>query len=85
MVILGWPTVSDGRQDYALWVKPSHAFSLPHLASTTIRFCSSRPVDASPNKIKEALEALGEPHRVYATPQGRENDEIQALTKIIVD
>ena len=45
----------------------------------------ARTVGASPSEIKEALEALAEPHRIYATPQERENDEIQVLTKVFVD
>ena len=45
----------------------------------------ARTVGASSSEIKEALEALAEPHRIYATPQERENDEIQVLTKVFVD
>jgi len=45
----------------------------------------ARIVGASSNEIKEALEALAEPHIIYATPQERENEEIQALTKVFVD
>lgn len=45
----------------------------------------TRTVGASPTEIKEALEALAEPHRIYATPRERENDEIRALTKVFVD
>ncbi len=45
----------------------------------------ARTVGASPSEIKEALEALAEPHRIYATQQERENDEIQAITKVFVD
>jgi len=45
----------------------------------------ARIVGASSNEIKEALAALAEPHIIYATPQERENEEIQALTKVFVD
>ena len=45
----------------------------------------ARTVGASSSEIKEALEALAEPHRIYATLQERENDEIQVLTRVFVD
>ena len=45
----------------------------------------ARTVGASPEEIAEALAAMAEPHRIHATPQERENDEIQALTKVFVD
>ena len=45
----------------------------------------ARIVGASSSEIKEALEALAKPHIIYATPQERENEEIQALAKVFVD
>ena len=45
----------------------------------------ARTVGASPEEIAEALASMAEPHRIHATPQERENDEIQALTKVFVD
>ena len=45
----------------------------------------ARTVGASPSEIKEALGPLAEPHRIFATQQEREGDEIQELTKVFVD
>lgn len=44
-----------------------------------------RTVGASPDEVKMVLQAFAEPHRIFATPQERDNDEIQAYTTLFVD
>jgi len=43
----------------------------------------ARPVGASSTEIKEALEALAEPHRIYATPEYEDNYGLPAVLKAL--
>src|SRR5947199_9292218 len=45
----------------------------------------ARPVGASSTEIKEALEALAEPHRIYATPEYEDNYGLPAVLKPLKD
>ena len=43
-----------------------------------------RSIGLDPDKVL-AREAMAEPHRVYATPEDRENDEMRRLTTAFIE
>ena len=45
----------------------------------------ARIVGASSSEIKEALEALAEPHRIYTAPEDNDNYELPAVIKALKD
>ena len=45
----------------------------------------ARTVGASSSEIKEALEALAEPHRIYTAPEDNDNYELPAVIKALKD